>query len=374
MPERGISPAFDSECSTGDIPATAEPAARGKGSPLENDLKSMDTQETEEWAVSRGLDAFRGRQIRQWLFKKWVGSFEEMTNISKELRAGLARTDRFTRLERVRTQISKDATEKVLFRLEDGEHIESVLIPEKDHFTLCISSQVGCAMGCRFCVTARQGLKRNLSPGEILDQVIQVKRGMKEPERLTNIVFMGMGEPLANYDAVLRALFNIIAEDGLNFSHRKVTLSTCGLVPGIRKLGRDITVNLAVSLNAADDETRSFLMPVNGKYGLEELLAECRRFPLPNRRMITFEYILIRGIDDRDQDALNLAALLSGIRAKINLIPFNAHPLLELEPTTQERVLAFQDILADHHYTAIVRKSKGRDISAACGQLSGETT
>jgi 23S rRNA (adenine2503-C2)-methyltransferase len=202
--------------------------------------------------------------------------------------------------------------------------------------------------------------------------VIQVKRSMDEPERLTNVVLMGMGEPLANYNAVTKAMGNFMAEDGMNFSHRKVTLSTCGLVPQIKKLGKNITVNLAVSLNAADDETRSSLMPVNRKYPLKQLIKACRAFPLPNRRMITFEYILINGINDRDEDAVRLVKLLSGMRAKINLIPLNPFPGLDMSPPTIERIHHFQNILIENHFTAIIRQSKGQDISAACGQLSGE--
>jgi 23S rRNA (adenine2503-C2)-methyltransferase len=336
------------------------------------DLKGLDQGETEKWVSDLGMEPYRARQIRQWLFKKLVSSSDEMTDLSKPARDLLKKRADIDHLERVRTQVSGDATEKFLFRLRDGEHIETVLIPEKDHFTLCVSSQVGCAMGCVFCLTARKGFIRNLTPAEIVDQVIQVKRSMKTPERLTNIVFMGMGEPLANYKSVLRAIGNMIAEEGMNFSHRKVTLSTCGLVPFIRKLGEDTTVNLAVSLNAADNETRSFLMPVNHQYDLGSLIAACRDFPLPNRRMITFEYILINGMNDRKEDAQNLIKLLSGLRAKINLIPLNPYPGLEMAVPPEERILAFQDILVHHHLTAIIRKSKGRDILAACGQLRGE--
>ncbi len=337
------------------------------------DLKGLSGSETEEWCKSLGMPPYRGRQIRQWLFRNLALSFDEMTNLPKELRRELARHASAGRLERAETRASEDGTEKTLFRLMDGHGVESVLIPEREHYTLCISSQAGCAMGCRFCVTGRGGLKRDLSAGEILDQVIQIRRTMPEPARLTNIVLMGMGEPLANYEAVLRAIQNLTAADGLNFSHRKVTLSTCGLVPMINRLGRDATVNLAVSLNAADEDTRTYLMPINRRYSLNELLSACRAFPLPNRRMITFEYILIRDINDRDRDALNLARLLRGLRAKINLIPLNPHPDLDLSPSTPDRILAFQELLVQRHFTAIVRKSKGRDISAACGQLSGDS-
>jgi 23S rRNA (adenine2503-C2)-methyltransferase len=306
------------------------------------------------------------------MFKGLVTSFKDMTNIAKGLRAQMEEKARIDHLVLEKTQVSKDRTAKFLFRLEDGHFIETVLIPERGHFTLCISSQVGCAMGCRFCLTGRQGLKRNLSAAEIIDQVIHVKRSMSEPDRLTNIVFMGMGEPLANYEAVLRALDNLISEEGMNFSHRTVTLSTCGLVPQIRKLGKEARVNLAVSLNAPDDETRGALMPVSRRYPLQSLMEALKEFPTLNRRMITFEYVLVGGVNDRDEDARRLAALLKGVRAKINLIALNPHPDLGLSAPSPERVLRFQEILIDHHFTAMIRKSKGQDISAACGQLSGK--
>ncbi len=335
------------------------------------DLKGLDLKETETWAVHQGLDAYRGHQVRQWLFQKRAASFEEMTNIPKGLRTALSEKARIENLALLQSQTSEDGTRKVLFQLADGHLIESVLIPERDHATLCISSQVGCAMGCRFCLTGAQGLKRNMSAAEIVDQVIHTRRLMSDPDRLTNIVLMGMGEPLANYDAVLKAVANLIAEDGMNVSHRRVTLSTCGLVPQIARLGRDITVNLAVSLNAADDKTRDLLMPVNRKYPLKELLAACKAFPRPNRRMITFEYVLIEGINDREEDAERLARCLAGLRAKLNLIPLNPYPGLDMAAPPMERILRFQEILIKHRYTAIIRKSKGQDICAACGQLSG---
>jgi 23S rRNA (adenine2503-C2)-methyltransferase len=339
---------------------------------MKADLKGMSLAETEGWVQAQGLPVYRAKQLRQWLFKGLVTSFEEMTNIAKSLRAQLEEKARITHLVQAETQVSKDRTTKFLFRLEDGPFIETVLIPERGHFTLCISSQAGCAMGCRFCLTAKQGLKRNLTAAEIVDQVIHVKRSMSEPDRLTNIVFMGMGEPLANYEAVVRALGNLISEEGMNFSHRTVTISTCGLVPQIERLGKEARVNLAVSLNASDDETRSSLMPVNRKYPLKSLMKALREFPSLNRRMITFEYVLVGGVNDRDEDAQRVAALLKGVRAKINLIALNAHPDVDLDPPKPERVLRFQEILIDHHFTAMIRKSKGQDISAACGQLSGK--
>jgi len=338
---------------------------------MKPDLRNFAPVELEEWVHARGFEPYRGRQIRHWLFKKLASSFDEMGNLPKSLRESLAQETRITHLEGAKRIVSEDTTEKFLFRLEDGCTIESVLIPEREHWTLCVSSQVGCAMGCRFCLTGRRGLTRNLTAAEILEQVIFIKRTMPQPDRLTNIVFMGMGEPLANYDAVLTAIGNLVDEEGLNFSHRKITLSTSGLVPAIRRLGQDTALNLAVSLNGADDETRSALMPINRTYPLKELMAACRQFPLPNRRMITFEYIMIDGVNDRESDAEGLVRQLAGIRAKINLIPLNPFPGLGMSPPPMSRILQFQQILIENHYTAILRKSKGRDILAACGQLSG---
>ena len=335
------------------------------------DIKGLSAAEMEDWAVDHGLGAYRGRQIRHWLLTRFVKSFDEMNNLPKTLRALLKEKTHITPLREVKAALSEDGTRKYLYQLHDGHVIESVLIPERDHLTLCISSQVGCAMGCRFCLTGKQGFRRNLKPSEIIEQVILAKRSLEYPDRMKNIVLMGMGEPLANYDAVIKALRNLIEPNGMNFSHRKVTLSTCGLVPEIKKLGRDITVNLAVSLNSGDDETRSRLMPINRKYPLDQLIPACESFPLPNRRMITFEYILIKDVNDRDRDALNICRLLSGLRAKINLIPLNAAPESQMEPPSMEKILHFQKMLSDRQFTAIIRKSKGRDILAACGQLKG---
>jgi 23S rRNA (adenine2503-C2)-methyltransferase len=339
---------------------------------MKTDLLAMDLEETRQWVEAIGLEAYRAAQIRQWIFKGLAGSFQEMTSLSKDARLSLEQGASLHVLEGKEIQVSKDGTRKYLFRLHDDHLIESVLIPERSHFTLCISSQAGCAMGCRFCLTGKQGFKRNLSPSEIIDQVIQVRRSIAEPDRLTNLVLMGMGEPLANYDAVAKAARNLVDLEGMNFSNRRVTLSTCGLVPQILRLGKDVTINLAVSLNAADNETRDFLMPINRTYPLETLMAACREFPLSHGKRITFEYILIQGVNDRREDAVRLSKLLSGIKAKINLIPLNPHEGLDLSPPTAERMLAFQQILIDRQFTVMIRKSKGTDISAACGQLAGK--
>lgn len=338
------------------------------------DLKGLGAHEIEQWAMGQGLDAYRGRQIRQWLFKKLAKSFEEMTTLPKELRTSLQEKACIGHLEKIETQESRDGTKKYLFGLEDDHFIESVLIPGTDHYTLCISSQAGCAMDCRFCLTGKQGLKRNLRASEILDQVIHVKRSMSNPDRLTNIVFMGMGEPLANYDAVKKAVINLMDDTGLNFSRRKITLSTCGLVPQMKRWGREVNIKLAVSLNAADDDTRTLLMPINKKYSLGTLLKACKTFPLPRGERITFEYILIKEINDSDDDARNLAEMLTGIRAKINLIPLNPHAGTPMSAPSMKRINQFQEILLKRNYTAIIRKSRGSDILAACGQLSGQVS
>lgn len=336
------------------------------------DLKGLNDADTEAWVKELGLERYRAGQIRHWIFKRLISDFSQMTNVSARVKELLSEKANLNHLEKVKVQESKDTTKKFLFRLHDGQYIETVLIPEKDHFTLCISSQVGCAMGCRFCLTGRQGFTRNLTSPEIIDQVIQVKRTMDKPDSLTNIVFMGMGEPLANYLGVTGAIENLIASDGMNYSHRRVTLSTCGIVPMMRRLGADTKVSLAISLNAADDKTRDSLMPVNKTYNLKSLISACRDFPLVNRKMITFEYILMKGVNDSPEDAKKVCRLLGGLRAKINLIPFNECPGIDLKTPDMKDILVFQEVLANNKYTAIIRKSKGRDISAACGQLKGE--
>jgi len=334
------------------------------------DLKDLDLEETNDWIEKCGIEPYRTQQIRRWIFGHQVESFQEMTNLSKELRSFLASRFDISPLKTIKTQNSRDGTKKYLFELEDGHRIESVLIPERGHYTACLSSQVGCAMGCAFCLTAKQGFIRNLKSSEIVNQVIQIKKFMDQPEKLTNIVFMGMGEPLANFEAMKKAVHNILSQEALNFSHRRVTISTCGLLPEIERLGRELPVNLAISLNAADDTTRSLLMPINRKYPLVKLIKALRAYPLSSGRRITFEYILIRDMNDRPADARRLARLLKNIRAKINLIPFNHYSGSPFQPPDEERVLGFQRELIGKHLTATIRHSKGGDISAACGQLS----
>lgn len=336
------------------------------------DIKDLSRQQLADWLKTQGKRSFRTDQILRWVYLRQVDRFEAMTNLGKPLRTDLDEAFVNPRLQVESEAISQDGSRKLLFRLHDGRHIETVLIPEKDHFTLCISSQVGCSQGCRFCMTARGGLVRNLSSGEIISQVrdmqqrVQAQGGMS----LTNIVFMGMGEPLANYNNVVQAIAAITDGDwGLKISARRVTVSTAGWVPKMADLGRDTRVNLAVSLNATDDETRSRLMPINRKYPIAELMTACRHYPLPPRRKITIEYILMKGINDSMADAQRLVNLLRPIKAKINLIPFNEHPGSIFHRPDPSRIDRFQEFLADHHYTVMVRQSKGQDIGAACGQL-----
>jgi len=335
-----------------------------------NNILELTREQLVDWLAGRDIAAYRADQIRKWVYLRQIDSFDLMTDISKEIRGLLARHFAVGRLGVEQVETSQDGSRKYLFRLSDGKLIETVLIPERDHYTLCVSSQVGCAQGCLFCLTAAGGFERNLTRGEIIAQVRDIKSRLEDAQRLSNIVFMGMGEPLANYKNLASAIGIITDNDaGLRFAGRRVTVSTAGLVPKIGALGRDTRVNLAVSLNATDNDTRSRLMPINRSYPLEALLDACRQFPLQPGRRITFEYILIKGVNDSRDDALRLAKLLQPIRCKINLIPFNAHAGCSFERPSEAAIKAFYDILFAKNYTVIIRRSKGQDISAACGQL-----
>ncbi len=337
------------------------------------DIKELSRDQLVAWLKDQGLKPFRAVQILRWIYLHQADTFDEMTDLGEELRKLLSHHFTINRLEKAKVETSQDGSRKYLFRLEDGKHVESVLIPEKDHYTLCISSQVGCAQGCRFCLTAKGGFVRNLSKGEIIAQVRDIANHLDDTMRLTNIVLMGMGEPLANYRNVIEAVKILTDSDtGLGFSSRKITISTAGLVPRLADLGRELTVNLAISLNATDNETRSMLMPINRKYPVETLLDACAQYPLLPRRRITFEYVLIKGVNDSKQDAERLAGLLRPIQAKINLIPFNTYQGCEFERPQESVINDFKEILTQKHYTVIIRHSKGQDISAACGQLSGK--
>ncbi len=332
---------------------------------------------------------YRARQLFRWLHRNGAASFEEMTDLPRDLRERLAARYELRTLSIAEELRSSDGTIKWKWRTADGRFVESVYMPHvgdddgdapwsRDRRTLCVSSQVGCAVGCTFCMTGTMGLARNLGAGEIADQVHRANRRLVElgegpaPRPLTNLVFMGMGEPLHNFEGVKGALDLLLAEDGPNFSHRHVTVSTSGLVPQMRRLGEETQVKLAVSLNATTDAQRDRLMPVNRRYPLARLLEACRTFPMKHGRRITFEYVLLRGVNDSDEDAVRLARLIEGIPAKVNLIPYNENPGLGFGAPSPERVATFRDLLVARNVTAVVRKNRGTDIAAACGQLAAE--
>lgn len=335
------------------------------------DLKNLSFDELQSLMVELGFESYRSRQISQWLFQKHTADIHMMTNISKPIREKLDKQYFISSLTPCKIDVSRDGSKKFLFKTEDGHGIESVLIPEKNHCTLCVSTQIGCPLKCRFCYTGRNGLKRNLSVSEILNQVGAVLREEHFDEMLPNLVFMGMGEPLANYENTVKSIQTLLSPWGFNFSHRKITVSTAGLVPGMKQLGLDTPVNLAISLNAPNDTVRNFLMPVNKKFPIHDLMLAARRYPLAPRKRITFEYILIKDINDSPDNARELAQLLKNIPCKINLIPFNVHPAIDFNPPEEKRIAAFQSILHNRNFTAPVRRSKGSDVGAACGQLGG---
>ena len=338
------------------------------------DLKDMQIEEIEGFISGLGKEKYRARQLMKWIYKAGAADFSQMTDLSRDFRAELAGKARIGTLHIEEVQASADGTRKVLFRLDDGLFIESVIIPGKNDRTLCVSTQAGCRMKCSFCLTGKPKFRRNLLPAEIVGQITGAKFGVPEGKEVDNIVLMGMGEPLDNYDNVLKAIRIITSEYGLAISPRKITISTCGLPESIIRLGLDVPVNLAISLNAPDDEIRSALMPVNRKHPIAELIRACRDYSMPNRRRITFEYILIAGVNDSRACAEKLARLLRGVRCKINLIAFNEYPGSQYKTPTARAVEEFRAILVKQGYTAILRKSKGRDILAACGQLSGTRT
>lgn len=315
--------------------------------------------------------SYRGTQVFNWVFGKAVPDIRDMTNLSKGLREELSKTAVISYPELVRTLVSSDGTEKLAYRLADGHVIESVLMPDKDHWSLCISSQVGCAMGCAFCCTATMGFKRNLEVAEIVSQVLSPLRA--HPDRqIRNIVFMGMGEPLLNYDNVVKSIRILTDKDGIQFSKRRITVSTCGIIPKLNSLWKDSEAALAVSLNAPSAEIRERLMPVTKKYPFDELIEALKAYQLPNRRRITIEYVLVKGMNDRVRDARELIRILHGLKVKVNLIPFNPWPGCRLEAPDPDSVLAFEDKLKDSPFAVMLRKEKGRDIFAACGQLAGD--
>lgn len=329
-----------------------------------------------------GEPKFRADQIWQWLWQKMARDFQAMSNVSKACREKLAGLAKIEWPRVVRVQKGADDTTKFLLALSDGALVETVLIPSESRdgsrrWTQCLSCQVGCAMACTFCATGQMGLERNMTQGEILGQILVARDhlGDMRPDRpvLRNLVFMGMGEPLANLDNVMRALVCLNDDRGLNFSSRRITVSTCGLPHGLAELGESGLAYLAVSLHAPDQELRARLMPVAASWQLDELLASLKAYPLKTRERITFEYLLIGGVNDSENEARQLVRILSELKAKLNIIVYNPTPDSPYKAPDEERILAFEQYLWRHHITAIVRKSKGQDISAACGQLRAES-
>jgi 23S rRNA (adenine2503-C2)-methyltransferase len=341
--------------------------------PAKPNIKDLSLEDLEAHLVERKEPAYRARQIWQWLFRKGAVNFNEMTNLSGSLRDRLAEDFTISRLAVLRQAVSTDGTKKFLFGLSDAQSIEAVLIPETKRLTLCVSTQAGCGFGCVFCATALLGLKRNLRASEMLDQVLEASRSLAQDQRITHVVLMGMGEPLANYAQTVKAL-DVMTDPswGIGISPRRITLSTVGLVPQIRRLMAETKVNLAVSLHAPTDALRAELMPVNRKYSLQQLIECCRSLPIPRRKRITFEYVLLRGINDSVGDAQALCQLLRDIRCKVNVIPFNPHPGSRYRRPDDSTVQRFQQTLQTHGLQINIRRPRGDDIQAACGQLQGE--
>jgi len=374
------------------------------------DLKDHSLQEMEGLIESLGEKPYRAHQVYEWVFQKDVSDIGEMTNLSLNLREQLSKSAYISRLSIADKRVSKDGTIKYLFILpplyppllkggswgvlEDGNSIESVLIPDEDRLTLCVSVQVGCKLNCAFCLTGKGGFVRDLSRSEIIEQILSVQRDIKKSlirqdiqdkiysktnpvnpvkEEITNVVLMGMGEPLDNYENAVKSIKTMISPHGLKLPARRITLSTSGLIPEIKKLAKEnLKINLAISLNASDNKTRDKIMPVNKKYPIEELLKVLKEYPLPTGRRITFEYVMMKGLNDSIEDAKRLSNILKNIKCKINLIPFNSFEGSDYETPEYKNVEEFQNLLISRHYTAIIRKSKGADIYAACGQLRGK--
>jgi 23S rRNA (adenine2503-C2)-methyltransferase len=335
-------------------------------------LLGLNLPELTEMVESGGFPAFRAKQLFHWMYHKAALSFDEMHNIASDFRDWMKSTCTLGHIGIATVREAADGTRKILFRLRDGKLVEGVLIMEDDWFTLCVSSQVGCAVGCTFCMTGFGGFQRQMSRAEIVSQVLVVKRLVHAGKMPRNLVFMGMGEPMLNMDEIVPSLRVLSDPDGIAIAARRITVSTSGILPGIERLGRErLSVSLAISLNASDNAFRSRIMPINRTYPIESLLEACKAFPLQARRRITFEYVLLGGINDSVENARALAGLLQGIPCKINLIPFNPDSRLPFQRPSEETVRRFQDYLIGKFFTASIRYSKGLDIGAACGQLAG---
>ncbi len=344
------------------------------------DLRDLPREALRAHLRELGEPAYRGDQLFAWIWRRGARSFDEMTNLPAALRARLAECARLSEPAVDRVDVSADGTRKLLVRLEDERRVEAVLIPDGERLTLCISSQVGCALACAFCATGTMGLTRHMRPGEIVAQVLAAqelvlgaeagRRADPAARPVTNIVMMGMGEPLHNYDGTLAALRILTDPEAFGYAPARITVSTVGLVPQMLALGEELPVRLAVSLHAGDPETRRAIMPVDRRYPMEEVLEACRRFPLRTRERITFEYVLLAGVNDADDDARRLAQRLDGLRCKVNLLPFNEHEGAPFRRPDEARVAQFTETLRALGVDAFVRTTRGRDIAAACGQLA----
>jgi 23S rRNA (adenine2503-C2)-methyltransferase len=344
---------------------------------MKTDLAALELKELEDFVVSLGHKKFHAKQIYQWIWKRGVTDFSEMTNLSHELRTSLAASATVSLPEVTQHDISEDGTQKFVLRLADGKQIEAVFIPDTPKQTFCVSTQVGCAMGCAFCLTGKMGLIRHLTAAEIGAQVRMLAKATDLLDKSFNIVLMGMGEPLQNYDNTMKALRMLNQKEGFDMHPKRVTLSTVGLVPMMDKLAQEeLMPQLAVSLHAATEETRRAIVPPSKKYSLQDIIDACKRFPLSKRRRIMFEYVMLAGVNDSDEDARKLVKVLAGVKAKVNLLPLNAAPGIPFERPSDERINTFAKILADRGLMVSVRKSRGRDIRAACGQLivEGQST
>ncbi len=335
-------------------------------------LIGMLPSELEDLAVEFGASRYRGRQLATWIYRKSVYALDAMSDLPRDFRSALSENRTVTLPDVARVTPSQDGSRKLVFRLEDDSRVSAVIMPDDDRITLCLSTQVGCGYACAFCLTGTMGLERNLTAGEIVGQLLAANALLAEDgQRVTHLVFMGMGEPLANFAALVKAVRIFTdAKLGLGYSPRRITVSTVGLVSGIEKLGReDLKVNLAVSLHASSDDVRSQLMPVNKSWNLSALMEAVRKYPLTHRQRVFFEYVMLDGVNDDVEDARRLARLLRGVKAKVNLIPFNDWEGSTFQRPPLPRILAFQSVLLDADITTTVRWSKGEDIGAACGQL-----
>tara|TARA_B100000686_G_C16795978_1_gene982366 strand:+ start:1256 stop:2362 length:1107 start_codon:yes stop_codon:yes gene_type:complete len=343
-------------------------------------LVGLSRQEVEKLFSDISLPRFRAKQVWHWIYHYGIRDFGEMTNISLKLRRDLKKKFIIDRPSVTTEQSSSDGTRKWLIRFSDSKLAEAVHIPEKDRGAVCVSSQVGCTLTCKFCHTGTQRMVRNLTSAEIVGQFLLVRDSYgewpssKEPRVLTNIVMMGMGEPLYNYNNVVKAIRIFMDEEGINVSRRRITLSTAGVVPMISKVGNDLGVQLAISLHAVKDELRDEIVPINRKYPIKELIEACRAYPkIRNSRRITFEYVMLKGINDSVSDAKELVRLIRGIPAKVNLIPFNAWPGTIYECSSEKKIFQFAEVLNRAGYSSPIRRPRGRDIFAACGQLKTQS-